>query len=393
MSKLDELIKKLCSNGVEYKKLQELCNTITTGKLNANAMDKDGKYPFFTCDSKPSKINEYAFDEEAILISGNGSQVGHINYYNGKFNAYQRTYVLYDFNGIEVKYLLHYLGAYLKEYILINSKKGSVPYITLPILQNFRVPVPTIEVQNEIVRILDNFTELESELESELEARKKQYEYYRDEVFKFKNNKNVEYKKLGEIAIISRGGNFQKKDFVSVGVPCIHYGQIYMKYGLYADKVFTFIPESIARKSKIAKPNDIVMAVTSENVEDVCKCVAWTGKENIAVSGHTAIIHSEINAKYLSYYFHTNMFYMQKLKYVHGTKVIEFTPKNLENIEIPVVPKEEQEKIVSILDRFDKLCNDISDGLPAEIEARRKQYEYYRDKLLNFKELKIENKE
>ena len=393
MSKLDELIKKLCSNGVEYKKLQELCNTITTGKLNANAMDKDGKYPFFTCDSKPSKINEYAFDEEAILISGNGSQVGHINYYKGKFNAYQRTYVLYDFNGIEVKYLLHYLGAYLKEYILINSKKGSVPYITLPILQNFRVPVPTIEVQNEIVRILDNFTELESELESELEARKKQYEYYRDEVFKFKNNKNVEYKKLGEIAIISRGGNFQKKDFVSVGVPCIHYGQIYMKYGLYADKVFTFIPESIARKSKIAKPNDIVMAVTSENVEDVCKCVAWTGKENIAVSGHTAIIHSEINAKYLSYYFHTNMFYMQKLKYVHGTKVIEFTPKNLENIEIPVVPKEEQEKIVSILDRFDKLCNDISDGLPAEIEARRKQYEYYRDKLLNFKELKIENKE
>ena len=87
------------------------------------------------------------------------------------------------------------------------------------------------------------------------------------------------------------------------------------------------------------------------------------------------------------------MFYTQKLKYVHGTKVIEFTPKNLENIEIPIVSNEEQEKIVSILDRFDKLCNDISDGLPTEIEARRKQYEYYRDKLLNFKELKVENKE
>lgn len=130
------------------------------------------------------------------------------------------------------------------------------------------------------------------------------------------------------------------------------------------------------------------MAVTSENVEDVCKCLAWVGKENIAVSGHTAIIHSELNAKYLSYYFHTNMFYTQKLKYVHGTKVIEFTPKNLENIEIPIVSNEEQEKIVSILDRFDKLCNDISDGLPAEIEARRKQYEYYRDKLLTFKEIK-----
>ena len=210
---------------------------------------------------------------------------------------------------------------------------------------------------------------------------------------KSKKSKNVEYKKLGKVATISRGGNFQKKDFVSNGFPCIHYGQIYTKYGLYTDKVTTFISESTAKKSKIAKPNDIIMAVTSENVEDVCKCVAWVGKENIAVSGHTAIIHSEINAKYLSYYFHTNMFYTQKLKYVHGTKVIEFTPKNLENIEIPIVSKEEQEKIVSILDKFDKLCNDISQGLPAEIEARRKQYEYYRDKLLNFKELKVENKE
>lgn len=189
MSKLEELIKKLCPDEVEYKKLQELCNTITTGKLNANAMNEDGKYPFFTCDAKPSKINEYAFDEEAILISGNGSQVGHINYYKGKFNAYQRTYILYDFNKIKVKYLLHYLGAYLKGYILINSKKGSVPYITLPILQNFKVPVPPIEVQNEIVRILDNFTELEAELEAEIEARRKQYEYYRDKLLNFKELK------------------------------------------------------------------------------------------------------------------------------------------------------------------------------------------------------------
>ena len=89
----------------------------------------------------------------------------------------------------------------------------------------------------------------------------------------------VEYKKLGEIATISRGGNFQKKDFLTEGVPCIHYGQIYTKYGLFADKTFTFISEECAKKQKMAQPNDIVMAVTSENIEDVCKCLAWLGDE------------------------------------------------------------------------------------------------------------------
>ena len=127
------------------------------------------------------------------------------------------------------------------------------------------------------------------------------------------------------------------------------------------------------------------MAVTSENVEDVCKCVAWLGNENIAVSGHTAIIHSTQNAKYLAYYFCTSMFFEQKKRYIHGTKVIEVTPSDLANIVIPLPTIEKQKEIVEILDKFDSLCNDLSAGLPAEIEHRQKQYEYYRDKLLNFK--------
>ena len=124
----------------------------------------------------------------------------------------------------------------------------------------------------------------------------------------------VEYKKLGEIATISRGGNFQKKDFLTEGVPCIHYGQVYTKYGLFTDKTFTFISEECAKKQKMAQPNDIVMAVTSENIEDVCKCLAWLGDEPVAVSGHSAIIHHNQNAKYLVYYFHSQMFFSQKRK-------------------------------------------------------------------------------
>ena len=110
---------------------------------------------------------------------------------------------------------------------------------------------------------------------------------------------------LGEVATISRGGNFQKKDFAESGVPCIHYGQIYTRYGLYADKTISSISNEAAQKQKFAQPNDIVMAVTSENVEDVCKCVAWVGNEPIAVSGHSVIIHHNQHAKFLTYYFHT----------------------------------------------------------------------------------------
>lgn len=126
------------------------------------------------------------------------------------------------------------------------------------------------------------------------------------------------------------------------------------------------------------------MAVTSENIDDVCKCVVWLGTDKIAISGHTAIIHHNLNPKYLGYYFNTSHFYLQKKKLVHGTKVIEVTPTDLLDIIIPVPSLEEQQSIVNILDKFDTLTTSITEGLPKEIELRQKQYEYYRDKLLTF---------
>ena len=194
----------------------------------------------------------------------------------------------------------------------------------------------------------------------------------------------VEYKKLGEIATISRGGNFQKKDFLTEGVPCIHYGQIYTKYGLFTDKTFTFISEECAKKQKMAQPNDIVMAVTSENIEDVCKCLAWLGDEPVAVSGHSAIIHHNQNAKYLVYYFHSQMFFSQKRKLAHGTKVIEVTPDTLVNITLPVPPFEVQHEIVRILDDYTENVTELQRQLAAEMTARKTQYSFYRSRLLTF---------
>ena len=140
--------------GWEYKQLGEVC-IIRTGKLDVNAQDPNGKYPFFTCDSKPYLINTYAFDDEAILISGNGSKVGHIHYYNGKFNAYQRTYVLTNFNYLSPQFLSKFLKGYLRSHIYATKKGGCIPFITLPLLKNFIIPVPPIEEQKRIVEELD----------------------------------------------------------------------------------------------------------------------------------------------------------------------------------------------------------------------------------------------
>ena len=194
----------------------------------------------------------------------------------------------------------------------------------------------------------------------------------------------VEYKKLGEVATISRGGNLQKKDFTEKGIPCIHYGQIYTRYGLFADTTFSFISEESAKKQKYAEPTDIVMAVTSENIEDVCKCVAWLGNEPVAVSGHTAIIHHNQNPRYMCYYFHSSDFQAQKNRLAHGTKVMEVTPNKLTEIVLPVPPLPIQCEIVRILDNFTELTAELQEKLTSELTARKKQNEYYRDQLLTF---------
>jgi type I restriction enzyme, S subunit len=197
----------------------------------------------------------------------------------------------------------------------------------------------------------------------------------------------VEYKKLGDVATITRGGNFQKKDYVENGIPCIHYGQIYTQYGLFVNETISFISEEKAKKQKMANTDDIIMAVTSENIDDVCKCVAWLGKGEIAVSGHTAIIQHSLNPKYLVYYFHSMMFYKQKTKLAHGTKVIEVTPNKLVNIIIPVPPLQVQSEIVRILDNFTELTAKLKAELKAELTARKKQYEYYRNEIMSLKHL------
>jgi len=382
-SKIEKLIAELCPKGVEFKELGAVCK-IETGKLNANAAVDDGKYMFFTTAKEPSKIDRYRWDTEALLIAGNAN-VGEIKHYIGKFEAYQRTYVLTNFSkDVDVRFLFFSLSDNFKKYLENHTNSAAMTYIVLSTLENFKIPVPPLAVQEEIVKILDNFTALEAELEAELEARKKQYEYYRDNLLSIEN---VEYKTLGEVGELIRGNGLQKKDFTETGVGCIHYGQIYTYYGTFANKTKSFVSKELAKSLKKANNGDLVITSTSENIEDVCKAVAWLGDDEIVTGGHATIFKHHENPKYLSYYFQTQNFSDQKKKYAKGTKVIDVSAKDLAKIKIPVPLLAEQNRIVSILDKFDALVNDISIGLPAELKARRQQYEYYRGKLLTFNEV------
>ena len=407
MNRIDELIKKLCPNGVEYKKASEIKIESFWLMPSTPTYIAEG-VPYITSKNiKNGKINfenvNYISEKDYLSISSNRTikkndllitmigTIGETAFVEEDIKFYGQNMYLIRLNEkvINRKFFNYYLTSEkIKNSLVSRKNTSSQGYIKAGSIENLLIPVPPLEVQCEIVHILDDFTLLSAELSAELKARQQQYEYYKNELYSFKD-KDVKYVKLKEIAEIYRGGNFQKKDFIENGKPCIHYGQIYTKYGKTTNKTYTFVNDTVFEKSKQAGKNDIVMAVTSENIEDVCKCVVWLGNENIAVSGHTAIIHTKINARYLGYYFSTLHFFIDKAKLAHGTKVIEVTPSSLNDILIPVPSEEEQENIASEVEKFDKLCNDISEGLPAEIEARQKQYEYYRDKLLTFKELKV----
>ncbi len=143
-------------------------------------------------------------------------------------------------------------------------------------------------------------------------------------------------------------------------------------------------PKSLQRKRVKLKKGDLVIATTGENDEDLCKAVAWLGSEDIAVSNHTCIYKHNLNPKYVSYFFQTEQFHSQKRQYITGAKVREVNASNLAKTLIPVPSPEEQARIVNILNKFDTLTNSINEGLPLEVNLRQKQYEYYRDLLLNF---------
>ncbi len=417
MSKLEELIKKLCPNGVEYYTIGEIANyrrgSFPQPYTNSAFYGGDGAMPFVQVadiENNGFKLKDYTkqtiskiaqpksiFVSQGTVICSIQGTIGRVAI--TQYDAYvDRTIAIFEEYKININKKFFAYCIQLKFGIEKNFARGStLKTITKEEYTKFKIPVPPIEVQNEIVRILDNFTELEAELETELETRKKQYEYYRDEVFKFKGS--VKKVKLDDVIISLKTGLNPRKFFIlntedanGYYVTVKELGNRQVKYWESKDKVNQEGLNRINERSNL-EINDVLFSGTGtigrvSIIEQ--KPDNWNVKEGVYILKPNT---NKINPVYLMYLMQSNYIINIYSKFIVGSPVASVPMKDLKNIEFDLPNIEEQKRIVSILDRFDKLCNDISEGLPAEIEARRKQYEYYRDKLLDFKELKVENKE
>ena len=411
MSRLQELIQKLCPDGVEYKALEEIGAFF--GGLTGKSKDdfKDGNAKFITYRNVYSNPSLNLDIKDKVKIADNEKQ--HVIRYgdilftgssetpdecgmssvvatptNEKLylNSFCFGLRLYDMTAFDIHYLKHILrSSDIREQIRKTASGVTRYNVSKKRFAKIYIPIPPIEVQTEISRILDAFTFYAAELQAELQARKEQYAYYRDQLLTFDEHaEGVEWKKLGEIGTFTRGNGLQKKDFTDVGIGCIHYGQIYTYYGTSASQIKTHVNSELARKLAKVNTGNLVIACTSENIDDVCKAVVWLGNEEIVTGGHACVFSHNEEPKYIAYFFQTSSFDQQKKKYARGTKVIDIKTSDLEKILIPIPSLSEQQRIVSILDKFEALVNDLTVGLPAEIAAVQEQYEYYRNKLLSF---------
>lgn len=392
MSKLQELIQKLCPDGVEYKKLEEVLEYEQPTKYIVENTDYDNSYniPVLTAGqtfilgytNEKFGIYRASLESPTIIFDDFTTSFHWVDFdFKIKSSAIKMLRPQKTFNG-SFRYV-YYAMKCIKYEAVDHSRHWISKY------SQFEIPIPHPDIQEEIVRILDNFTNLAAELQAELQARQEQYEYYRNKLLTFNElnrvGQSVTWMKMSEIGTFIRGNGLQKKDFTESGVPCIHYGQIYTHYGTFAFHTKSFVNEETAKKCKKAHTGDLVFATVSENVDDVCKCVAWLGDEEICISGDSLAFCHNQNPKYLAYYFQTAVFTDYKRSKVTGTKVIRLHQSKLEQFIVPVPSLIEQEHIVSILDKFETLVKDFTEGLPAEIATVQEQYEYYRDKLLTFK--------
>ena len=386
MHNIKELVKKLCPNGVKFVELSNKdLFKFYYGKGNKIPEDVGGIYNVYGANGIVSHINEYNCED--ITIIGHIGAVGMIN------RCKEKCFVTYNGTIAEVvdksKVNTQYFYYVLTTLNLPSYKKGSQPFLSFSDFKNIKIPVPPIEVQNEIVQILDNFIELKGKLEGELEARKKQYEYYKNQLFKFDSN-NIKYKRV----------DFEKIAYFSQGLQVDVKEQYFEPFenSIQFLRIVDFVndrelPRYIKRPDEkyIKNENELIMIRYGASA---------AGKVFINKKGAIAnnmfkinLTSKEIDVNYLKYFLSQEKNYNLLNSSSGKSTMPAINFRFLGKLKIDYPSLDEQKRIVKILDRFDKLCNDIFEGLPAEIEARRKQYEYYRDKLLNFKELKVKKEE
>ncbi|WP_181235639.1 restriction endonuclease subunit S [Helicobacter pylori] len=395
MNHIERLLQTLAPKGVEFRKLGEVCD-FQKGKSITKKAVTLGKVPVISGGRQPAYYhNEANRSGETIAISSSGVYAGYVSYWDIPVFLADSFSVSPKQKTLMPKYLFHYLTTQ-QDAIHATKSTGGIPHVYSKDLQNFLIPIPPLEIQQEIVKILDAFTELNTELNTELKARKKQYEYYQNMLLDFKDinqnhkdakmsvktypkrlktllqtlaPKGVEFKKIGEICLIKRGRVIAKKILQENGKYPVYSSQTLNNGILGFIDTYDFDGEFLTWTTDGAYAGSVFYRKGRFSITNVC--------------GLLQVIQDNILHKYLYYILQITA----PLHVSSGMGNPKLMSAAMQQITIPIPPLEVQQEIVKILDQFSILTTDLLAGIPAEIKARKKQYEYYREKLLTFKPL------
>ena len=380
MNKIERMLQELCPKGVEYKKLGEVCEILDSKrKPVAKGKRTQGIYPYYGANGIQDYVDDYIFDGTFILLGEDGSVINTdkspvLNWATGKIWVNNHAHILSEISSMAN---LRYLYFALQTKDVSGIVRGTPPKLNQENLRNIEIPVPPLPIQEEIVRILDHFTELTAELQAELQARQEQYEYYRNKLLTFDAG-SVTWMKMNEIGEICMCKRIMKHQTNSnSGIP-------FYKIGTFGKKADAYISNELYEEYKknysFPRKGEILISASGT----IGRTIIYDGEPAYFQDSNIIWIsndESKVFNKFLYYYFQIAEWKTE------GGAIKRLYNANLAKMMIAVPPLSDQQRIVAILDKFETLVNDLSQGLPAEIAAVQEQYEYYRNKLLTFKRI------
>lgn len=384
MNRVERLLQELCPEGVEYRKLGEVCKIQRGVRVTKQQLSMNGAYPVYQNSLVPlgryDKRNQLAGTPFIII----GGAAGDIAYSDVDFWAADDCLCLECLNNINSKYV-YYCLIQKQQVLKRQVRKASVPRLSRLAVESLEIPVPPLPIQEEIVRILDHFTELTAELQAELQARKEQYEYYRNKLLTFEEgDESVRWMKMSEIFDIRNGytPSKAKSEYWENGtIPWFRMEDIRQNGRILSDSIQHITPCAV-KGGNLFNANSFIIATTATIGDHALIIVDSLANQRFTNLEIRKSLKNIVNVKFLYYYLFIVGEWCRNNTNVSGFASVDM--KKFKKLSIPIPPLSEQQRIVSILDKFETLVNDLSQGLPAEIAAVQEQYEYYRNKLLTF---------
>jgi type I restriction enzyme S subunit len=385
MSKIDDLIREFCPEGIPNPPLAEVADLIRGTSISRDETE-EGTVPVIAGGQKPAYWHHEANRNEAIVvIAGSGAYSGFVSFWDQPIWVSDAFSISGHPDKLLTKYCFYFLQN--RQPLLYSFQRGSgVPHVYAKDVAKMRIPTPPIKLQREIVSILDKFTQLEAELKAELETRQRQFAEYSDQLLSDLGLDNASVP-FGDVATIKRGASPRPiSKFVSNGegaVPWIKIGDV-SQGSKFITKTKERVSQEGAAKSRVIQPGDFLlsnsMSFGRPYISKISGCIhdGW-----LSISE----FEEHLDSDFLFHILNSTRIQTEFRRRAGSGTVKNLNAEIVKNVSLPLPPLSLQREIARALDTFEKFTSDSSDGLPAEISARRKQYEYYRNKLLTFKEL------